>query len=51
MSRFGKRPTVRTLTSWLVVQPNIQYVINPGADAQIKDATVLGVRFELSAEK
>lgn len=39
------------LTSWLVVQPNIQYVINPGADAQIKDATVLGVRFELSAEK
>lgn len=39
------------LTSWLVVQPNIQYVINPGADVQIKDATVLGVRFELSAEK
>jgi porin len=36
---------------WLSVQPNIQYVINPGADAQIKNATVLGVRFEMSVEK
>ncbi|MFZ3174308.1 MAG: carbohydrate porin [Thiobacillus sp.] len=38
-------------TPWLSVQPNIQYVINPGADAQIKNATVLGVRFEMSGEK
>jgi porin len=36
---------------WLSVQPNIQYVINPGADAQIKNSTVLGVRFEMSGEK
>lgn len=36
---------------WLSVQPNIQYVINPGADAQIKNATVLGIRFEMSGEK
>lgn len=36
---------------WLSVQPNIQYVINPGADAQIKNAMVLGIRFEMSGEK
>lgn len=39
------------MTPWLAVQPNIQYVINPGTDAQIKNATVLGVRFELAMEK
>ena len=38
-------------TPWLIVQPNIQYVINPGTDAQIKNATVLGVRFEMAMEK
>ncbi|MCD6707371.1 MAG: carbohydrate porin [Thiobacillus sp.] len=39
------------MAPWLSVQPNIQYVINPGADARIKNATVLGVRFEMSGEK
>ena len=39
------------LADWLVVQPNLQYVINPGPDALLKNATVLGVRFELSMEK
>lgn len=39
------------LTSWSTVQPNVQYVINPGTDAQLKNATVLGVRFELAMEK
>lgn len=39
------------MTPWLIVQPNIQYVINPGADAQIRNATVLGVRFELAMEE
>jgi len=39
------------VTPWLVVQPNIQYVSNPGTDVQIKNATVLGVRFELAMEK
>jgi porin len=39
------------MTPWLAVQPNIQYVINPGTDAQIRNATVLGVRFELAMEK
>lgn len=35
-------------TPWLAVQPNIQYVINPGTDAHTKNATVLGLRFELA---
>jgi porin len=39
------------MTPWLAVQPNIQYVINPGTDARIKNATVLGVRLELAMEK
>lgn len=39
------------LTPWLIVQPNIQYVIHPGTDAQFKNATVLGMRFELAMEK
>lgn len=37
-------------TSWLNVQPDIQYVINPGADVGIKNAIVLGVRFEMSVQ-
>ncbi len=36
------------LTDWLRVQPDIQYVINPGADPALDDALVIGVRFELS---
>lgn len=39
------------VASWLSMQPNVQYVINPGTDAQIKNATVLGIRFEMSVEK
>lgn len=39
------------VTPWLVVQPNIQHVINPGSDALIKSATVVGVRFEMAMEK
>jgi porin len=39
------------VTPWLVVQPNIQHVINPGTDALIKSATVVGVRFEMAMEK
>lgn len=38
------------VTPWLIVQPNLQYVVHPGADAQIDDATVLGIRFEMSLE-
>jgi porin len=36
------------VTNWLAIQPDIQYVFNPGADASLPDSFVLGVRFELS---
>lgn len=36
------------LTPWLTVQPDLQYVINPGADPARKDALVAGVRFQTS---
>jgi porin len=39
------------LMPWLIVQPNVQHVINPGTDARIKNATVLGVRLELAMER
>jgi porin len=39
------------LAPWLVVQPNLQYVTNPGADAQARDAVVLGLRLEMLFEK
>ncbi|KKC27455.1 hypothetical protein WP12_03175 [Sphingomonas sp. SRS2] len=36
------------IAGWLNLQPNIQYVRNPGADPTIGDALVLGMRFEAS---
>ncbi|HAF43327.1 MAG TPA: carbohydrate porin [Sphingobium sp.] len=36
------------LTSWLTVQPNLQYVRNPSADPTIDDAWVLGLRVEMA---
>ena len=35
------------LTPWLAIQPNIQQIIQPGADAAIRDATVIGTRIEI----
>jgi porin len=39
------------VTPWLTLQPDVQYVVHPGADAQIKNATVLGLRFEFSLDR
>lgn len=36
----------RQLASWLFVQPDVQYVVNPGGDAALDDALVVGVRFD-----
>jgi porin len=36
------------ITSWLTVQPDIQYVINPGGDPDLRDAIVGGVRVEVA---
>jgi porin len=34
------------VNDWLVVQPNAQYVMHPGADSRLNNAAVLGVRLE-----
>jgi porin len=36
------------ITSWLAVQPNLQYVRSPSADPSIDDAWVVGLRVELA---
>jgi len=36
------------LTDWLALQPDIQYIINPGTDPSVKDVLVFGLRFEIS---
>ena len=33
---------------WLALQPDVQYIINPGTDPALKNALVIGLRFELS---
>lgn len=38
----------RPVTSWLTVQPDLQYVINPGWVSSRDDALVAGVRFSFS---
>jgi porin len=35
----------------VVLQPDVQYVVNPGAERRIPDAWVVGVRVELSATR
>lgn len=39
------------LTDWLRIQPNIQFVSNPGVDPALSDALVVGLQFELSASR
>ena len=35
------------LTEWLSVQPDLQYVVNPGGDRQRRDAIVMGLRVKI----
>ncbi|WP_372370814.1 carbohydrate porin [Candidatus Uabimicrobium sp. HlEnr_7] len=35
------------ITPWFTLQPNIQYVINPGTDPDLDDAVVLALRFSV----
>ena len=37
------------LTDWFAIQPDIQYVINPGAAGGLRNALVAGLRFEIGA--
>jgi porin len=39
------------VTGWLALAPSVQFVSNPGADLAMRDAWVVGLRFELSQEK
>jgi porin len=36
------------VTDWLVLQPDVQFVVNPSVDPDVRDALVVGVRFEVS---
>ena len=39
------------ITSWLALAPSVQFVRNPGADLSMRDAWVVGLRFDLSQGK
>ena len=53
-SRFERNETAIELTyrvqclPWLALQPDVQYIINPGTDPALNNALVVGLRFELS---
>ena len=38
----------RSLTEWLDVQPNLQFVANPAADSGVDDALAIGIRFTVT---
>jgi porin len=38
------------VADWLALVPTVQWIDNPGADRALRDALVLGLRFELSFE-
>lgn len=35
------------VTDWLTLQPDVQYIVNPGTHPDLRDALVIGLRFEL----
>jgi porin len=35
------------VSPWLTVQPNAHYIVNPGTDPALKNAFVVGLRFEI----
>jgi porin len=41
----------RSVASWLTLQPDVQYIVNPGADPSLRNTLVLGLRFEVTAAK
>lgn len=53
-SKFERHETAIELTyrvqalSWLALQPDVQYIIDPGMDPALEDAWLIGLRFELS---
>lgn len=53
-ARFERHETAIELTyrvqclPWLALQPDVQYIINPGTDPSLDNALLIGLRFELS---
>jgi porin len=41
----------RILTSWLMLQPTLQYIAHPSAERTLDDAFVVGIRFELAVSR
>jgi carbohydrate-selective porin OprB len=39
------------ISGWLALAPSVQFVHSPGADLAMRDAWVVGLRFEFSHEK
>jgi porin len=38
-----------TVSDWLTVQPDVQYIVNPGSQRALRNALVVGLRFEVAA--
>jgi len=38
-----------TVTDWLTLQPDVQYIVNPSAARAVRNSLVLGLRFEVAA--
>jgi porin len=36
------------VTDWLTLQPDVQYILNPGTYSSARDALVVGIRFQLT---
>jgi porin len=36
------------LTEWLAIQPDVQYIINPGSNPAVDDAVIVGTRFTVN---
>lgn len=47
-SEFSIEASYRAVvTSWLSIQPDLQYIVNPGGDPGLRNALVIGVRTQL----
>lgn len=38
-----------TVSDWLILQPDVQYIVNPGSQRSLRNAVVVGLRFDIAA--
>jgi porin len=38
-----------TVSDWLTLQPDVQYIVNPGSQRSLRNAVVVGLRFDITA--